>query len=84
MQLLISPRGQIRCLYHEALDLAALGRLTIRRASQVEPTADGQWTADLALSGGPVLGPFPTRRAALAAEVAWLELRLSSSAPPAI
>ena len=32
-----------------------------------------RWQADLALSGGPVLGPFQRRRAALAAEVAWLE-----------
>ena len=73
MQLLISPQGDVRCLYDESLDLSALGRLTIRRASQVEPTADGQWTAELSPLGGPVLGPFELRSDALAAEVRWIE-----------
>lgn len=31
-----------------------------------------KWWADLLPSGGPVLGPFDTRQAALDAEVAWL------------
>lgn len=31
------------------------------------------WRANLALSEGPVLGPFRTRTAALEAEVRWLE-----------
>lgn len=43
-----------------------------RRASRVEPDGEGCWTADMGPSRGPVLGPFPTRTAALAAEVAWL------------
>jgi len=30
------------------------------------------WLADLRLSGGPILGPFPIRQQALAAEVDWL------------
>lgn len=34
------------------------------------------WQADLAPSGGPVLGPFTDRAAAIAAEVAWLEARV--------
>lgn len=44
------------------------------RASHVEPwDADPmQWGADLSPVGGPMLGPFTTRRAALDAEVAWL------------
>ena len=72
MQLLIQADGTCRCLYSEAIDLRQLGVLTIERASQVEPTAAGQWLADLAPRGGPVLGPFATRGAALAAEEAWL------------
>ena len=59
----------------EEFDLAALGTVTARRASHVEPI-DGdyaRWTADMTPVNGPVLGPFPTRRAALAAEVAWIE-----------
>jgi hypothetical protein len=73
MRLVISPGGAIRCLYSEDLDLSALGKLEIARASHVEPNADGQWLAHLAPVGGPVLGPFATRSAALAAEVEWLE-----------
>ncbi len=74
MELVIHPGGVVRCVYDEAIDLAQLGRMTVERASHVEPDADGQWLADLAPVGGPVLGPFPRRSAALAAEVAWLRM----------
>jgi hypothetical protein len=73
MQLVIAPGGAIRCLYSESLDLHALGPLRIARASFVEPTPDGRWTADLRPVLGPVLGPLARRSDALAAEVAWLE-----------
>jgi len=73
MDLIISPNGYVHCLYDESLDLSALGRLTIRRASHVEPTDDGQWTADLSPIDGPVLGPFGLRSDAVAAEVRWIE-----------
>lgn len=72
MELLVTPTGRIRYVYGDALDLRALGRLEIRRVSHVEPDGEGRWTADLAPIGGPVLGPFDRRSAALAAEVAWL------------
>lgn len=72
MQLVITG-GAIRCLYDESFDLKRLGRVAVRRGSHVEPDARGRWTADLAPVGGPVLGPFAERSAALAAEVAWLE-----------
>lgn len=76
LDLTIQPDGTVRGIYSDSLDFralgAALGELEIRRASRVEPTEDGRWTADLALSGGPVLGPFGLRSEALAAEVAWL------------
>ena len=73
MQLVVEPQGGIRCLYCETLPLAMLGQVTIARGSHVEPTPSGAWLADLAPVGGPVLGPFPLRSDALAAEVAWLE-----------
>ena len=73
MDLLIQPSGTVRCVFGEELDLGQLGRLSIRRGSHVEPTPDGQWTADLAPVQGPLLGPFPTRTAALNAEVTWLQ-----------
>ena len=72
MQLVIDPRGSVRCVYSEDLDLHALGQASIRRASHVEPTDDGQWTADLSPVGGPILGPFPVRSQALEAEHEWL------------
>ena len=62
--------------YAEAIDLGALGGVTIRRASHVEPDQEGRWWADLGPVGGPRLGPFGVRSAALAAEVQWLETAL--------
>lgn len=73
MQLVVDTEGTVRCVYDETINLATLGNLWIFRASQVEPTADGQWTADLAPVAGPRLGPFSCRSLALAAEAAWLE-----------
>ncbi len=73
MKLYISATGECTAIYDESLDLHTLGRPEISRASHVEPTADGQWTADLSLVAGPLLGPFPARSLALAAEVAWLD-----------
>src|SRR3954471_2104884 len=73
MRLVVDHRGTVRCLYGEAIDLAALGGLVIRRASHVEPDGGGRWWADLAPVGGPRLGPFDRRSAALTAEVWWLE-----------
>ena len=72
MELLISPAGLTRCVYGEEIDLTQLGSLTIRRGSYVEPTDDGQWMVDLSPVGGPRLGPFAVRSAALTEEVAWL------------
>ncbi|HEV7279358.1 MAG TPA: hypothetical protein VGN57_04015 [Pirellulaceae bacterium] len=80
MQLFIAPGGVVHYLYDETLDLASLGPVAIRRASHVEPTSDGRWTADLAPVDGPVLGPFPLRSQAFDAERAWLERRLESLA----
>jgi len=72
MDLVISPQGHVRCLYNELLDWSEFGMFELRRASSVEPTADGTWTADLSPCGGPILGPYPRRSQALEAEVAWL------------
>jgi hypothetical protein len=72
MELLIDPHGNVRCLYAEVIDLAQLGQLSIRRGSHVEPDQHGQWLCDLSPVSGPMLGPFASRSAALAAEVIWL------------
>ena len=73
MDLVITTGGGVRCIYCEAIDLHVLGTLSIRRASHVEPTADGRWLADLSPVAGPTLGPFDLRTDALAAEIVWLE-----------
>jgi len=73
MELLIRADGVGECIYDETFDLTPLGQLQIRRASHVEPDDQSQWQADLSPAGGPILGPFATRSAALAAEIAWLE-----------
>jgi hypothetical protein len=73
MQLVVAPSGVVRCIYDETIDLAALGSLAISRASHVEPDQQGRWWADLSPVDGAVLGPFPNRSEALAAEHAWLE-----------
>ena len=72
MELLVQPDGAVRCIYDEAINLAALGRVQIKRGSHVEPDEDGRWFADLAVVQGPRLGPFERRSDALAAERRWL------------
>jgi hypothetical protein len=75
--LIIGREGDVRCLYTEAVELAALGSLAIQRASHVEPDDQGQWWASLAPVAGPKLGPFPRRSVALEAERQWLEAYLT-------
>ncbi len=73
MQLVVKSDGAVRCIYNEVIDLHAIGKPVIRRASHVEPDENGQWMADLSPVGGPQLGPFATRSQALAAEHQWLQ-----------
>ena len=73
MELVINPAGAVSAVYGEEIDLASLGRLSIARASRVEPDGQGFWGADLGPAGGPVLGPFARRSEALKAEHDWLE-----------
>ena len=69
----VGKDGCVAGIYDERLDLTGLGRVAISRASMVEPDAQGRWWADLAISGGPVLGPFVRRSEALGAERRWIE-----------
>lgn len=78
-EVLVGTDGTVRFIYSDRLAavLAPLGPAVTRRASNVEPEGTG-WTADM----GPVAHgvtlvardgqPFPTRAAALEAEVDWL------------
>lgn len=72
MELVVDALGQVRCVYDETIDVAALGVVAIQRASHVEPDPSGRWLAQLSPVGGPTLGPFNRRSDALAAEAAWL------------
>lgn len=73
VSIIIDNEGACRCIYDDDLLplIQSLGPMSIKRASRVEPTDDGEWTADLV--AGPILGPFRTRKLALEAEKAWLE-----------
>lgn len=74
----VAPDGTITTIYDDALaELFDQGVVTIRRASHVEPDPTGGWIADMAPSGGGVLGPFHLRQEALDAEREWLERKLS-------
>ena len=72
MELVVSVDGVARCIYDEALDLREIGRLSITRASHVEPDRDGFWWADMGPVDGPVLGPYGSRSEALRVEREWL------------
>ena len=73
----IDKMGTIECLYTESLDLPEIGKLSIRRASYIEPDGNGEWIADLSPVHGPIIGPFSKRSDALQAEIKWLNQRLT-------
>jgi len=72
-ELVVGVDGGVKCIYDESLDLRALGKLQITRASHVEPDSDGNWWTDMGPVGGPMLGPFASRSEALGAERGWLQ-----------
>jgi hypothetical protein len=80
MVLLVGSQGELSGIYSEEIDLTSLGRISIRRASHVEPDAEGRWWADMAPVDGPKLGPFDYRTEALDAERHWLNAWLACSA----
>jgi hypothetical protein len=82
-ELFIEADGTVRFIHDDdtAELLAKAGEVRTVRASHVEPSGYARngrqaWTADLQPVGGPVLGPYASRTAALAAEVRWLACRL--------
>jgi hypothetical protein len=81
MKILVNPDGSVCCVYGEAIDLSALGAVSIRRASHIEPDEEGRWIADLGPVGEPLLGPFALRSEALEAEAAWLDNYLFPTTP---
>jgi hypothetical protein len=76
IRLAITPSGTVSAIHDDELaGLFGEGTVRISRASMVEPTADGQWTAEM-VADGTVLGPYKLRSEALAAERDWLEERM--------
>lgn len=70
----IDSAGIIEFVWDDEIEtLRDEGKTRIVRASHVEPTEDGRWIADMAPSGGGILGSFSTRGEALAAEREWLK-----------
>ena len=53
------------------IDLDTLGKGTTRRQG-VLMELNGEWFADMFLAGGGVIGPFPSRDAAINGEIEWL------------
>lgn len=75
----ILPNGELVMIYDDSFTPGLIdeGEGQTKRASHVEPDASGQgWTADMAPSGGPVLGPYRLRQEALDAEVAWINVNV--------
>lgn len=73
----IRPDGSIQFIWNDTFArLFHKGEGKIMRASNVEPTENGLWVADLSPVSGPALGPYTERGEALAAEVDWLEKNL--------
>jgi hypothetical protein len=72
LELVVGAGGHVRCIYDEALELYAIGRLQITRASHIELDAEGRCFAAMGPATGPILGPFRNRTEALGAGRAWL------------
>lgn len=77
MQINLSiANGCLQFICTDALEpLLREGTASVQRVSHVEwNNAKQGWCADMNPVGGPVLGPFKTRREALSAEHEWLVL----------
>ena len=62
--LTFAPNGEGHCLYTEAIELASIGRLALRRATAIEfDETSQQW--EVRDAGGALLHVNPTREACL-------------------
>jgi hypothetical protein len=79
LKILVTQKGTLKFIHDDSLKIILdQGTALVRRASHVEPSPDGkQWSADMTPVGGDVLGPFDTKKKALAAEIKWLNNNLA-------
>ncbi len=70
---LVVKAGRIQAIYDdEMIGLFPFNKVTVMRASHVEPQSRGGWSADLTPVGGPILKDFLTRKQALDAEAQYI------------
>lgn len=75
----ITASGIVRCLWTEAVDLAAIGSLDVQRASNVEFNTDSQlWEVRLADNPDHVAYTNPSRAACIAWEIETINERLAA------
>lgn len=84
VRLKVDTTGKVTGIYSDDYDFDVHGEnKKIRRASEVEPNAEGQWEADMSLLGaehvGVILGPFAQRAEAINAEVEYIAKHLLGS-----
>lgn len=78
----VNPDGTVVAVYSDTIDLRLVGHVRAIRASVVEWDEGRQaWTARI-LATAEVLGPFPTRGAAVDAERTVLGAHLFPGTPP--
>ena len=75
MKIKIDKKGNISFVYRDDyLKFKNAGKITIKRASNVEPTADNKWMVDFKPLGiKKKIGPFKTRKEALEKEHIYIE-----------
>ena len=74
-KIFIRPNGTINCIYTDDIRflISSAQQVNIRRVSNVEPTTDGQWVADMSPIDGPESPAFDRRADALTWEKDWIE-----------
>lgn len=73
--LYFSPNGNGRALYNETVDLSAIGRLSIKRATRIEFSDRAQAWRVYPTRGRKALFSSPSREACLEWEQQYLEAR---------
>jgi len=79
MEIYIDRTGNASCIYDEAINLSAIGAVSIRRASHVEPGRTGRVAGGHGDSRRSQAGPVYRRSEALASEEQYILSHLAGS-----